>query len=92
MWAINTLNLDLEAVGTERKLRLNELEEIKDEAYENSRIHKKGAKLFHDRHVHMNEFFPGQKVSLYDTRLHLFPGKLRSHWTGPFIVTHVFPH
>ena len=35
---------------------------------------------------------PSQKVLLYKTRLHLFPGKLRSRWTGPFIVKTVFSH
>jgi len=77
-WAIKTSNLDLEVVGVERKLQLSELEEIRVEAYENSRIHKEGAKLFHNRHVHRKEFFPGQKVLLYDSRLHIFSGKLRS--------------
>ena len=64
--------------GIERKLQLSELEEIRVEAYENSRMHKEGAKLFHDRHIRRKEFLLGQKVLLYDSRLHLFPGKLRS--------------
>ena len=29
---------------------------------------------------------------LYNSRLHLFPGKLRSRWGGPYIVHHVYPH
>jgi hypothetical protein len=37
-------------------------------------------------------FEPGQKVLLYNSRLHLFPGKLRSRWTGPFIVHSVFSY
>jgi len=32
------------------------------------------------------------KVLLYDSRLHLFPEKLRSRWTGPYVVLHVFPY
>ena len=78
MWAIKTLNLNFEIAGIERKLQLSELEEIRAEACENSRMHKERAKLFHDRHIHRKEFFPGQNVLLYDCRLHLFPGKLRS--------------
>jgi len=92
MWAIKTLNLDLEVAGVERKLQLSELEEIRDEAYENSRMHKLRAKLFHDRHIYRKEFYLDQKVLLYDSKLHLFPRKLRSRWTDPFVVTHVFPH
>jgi len=34
----------------------------------------------------------GQKVLLYNSRLHLFPGNLRSIWSGPFIVKHVYPY
>jgi len=34
----------------------------------------------------------GQKVLLYNSRLHLFPGKLRSRWSGPFIVKQVYPY
>ena len=29
---------------------------------------------------------------MFHSRLKLFPGKLRSRWTGPFVVTNVFPH
>jgi len=71
---------------------LSELEEIRAEAYENSKMYKERAKLFHDRHIHRKEFFRSQKVLLYDFRLHLFPSKLGSRWTGPFIISHVFPH
>jgi len=46
--------------------------------------------LFHDRHIFTNEFAPEMKVRLYDSRLHLFLGKLRSRWAGPYIVSHVF--
>ena len=34
----------------------------------------------------------GQRVLLFDSQLKLFPGKLKSQWSGPFIVTQVFPH
>lgn len=91
-WAIRTLNYDLNAAGEERKLSLNELEEIRREAYENARLSKERAKIFHDRQINRKDFSPGQKVLLYDSRLHLFPGKLRSRWTGPFVVVRVFPH
>ena len=91
-WAIRTLNYDLSDAGEERKLSLNELEEIRREAYENARLSKERAKIFHDRQINRKDFSPGQKVLLYDSRLHLFPGKLRSRWTGPFVVVRAFPH
>jgi len=91
-WAIWTLNYDLSAAGDERKLNLNELEEIRREAYENARLSKERAKIFHDRQINKKDFSPGQKVLLYDSHLHLFSGKLRSRWTGPFVIVRVFPH
>jgi len=59
----------------ERKLQLNELEEIRVKACVKSRMYDERAKLFYDWHIHRKEFFLGQKVLLYDSILHLFSGK-----------------
>ncbi|KAM1043431.1 hypothetical protein PS2_034438 [Malus domestica] len=75
-----------------RKLQLNELEEIRNEAYENARIYKEKTKAFHDKMIRGKTFSIGQKVLLFNFRLRLFPCKLRSKWIGPFVVTNVFPH
>ena len=37
-------------------------------------------------------FNEGERVLLYDFKLHLFPGKLKSRWTGPFIVQQAYPN
>jgi len=37
------------------------------------------AKLVHDRIILRKDFVPGMNVLLYNSRLHLFSGKLRSH-------------
>ena len=34
----------------------------------------------------------GDLVLLFNSRLRLFPGKLKSKWTGPYLVTQLFPH
>ncbi|CAN6679584.1 unnamed protein product [Malus baccata var. baccata] len=91
-WAVKTFNLDLDAAGLHRKLQLCELDEIRNEAYENARIYKEKTKAFHDKMIHAKTFSIGQKVLLFNSRLRLFLGKLRSKWVGPFIVTNVFPH
>ncbi|CAN6677885.1 unnamed protein product [Malus baccata var. baccata] len=91
-WAVKTFNLDLDAAGLHRKLQLCELDEIRNEAYENARIYKEKTKAFHDKMIRAKTFSIGQKVLLFNSRLRLFPGKLRSKWVGPFIVTNVFPH
>ena len=49
-------------------------------------------KLFHDKNIVRKTFEPHQKVLLYSSRLHIFPGKLHSRWTGPFIVKAVYPY
>ncbi|CAN6720957.1 unnamed protein product [Malus baccata var. baccata] len=91
-WAVKAFNLDLDAAGLHRKLQLCELDEIRNEAYENARIYKEKTKAFHDKMIRAKTFSIGQKVLLFNSHLRLFPGKLRSKWVGPFIVTNVFPH
>ncbi|XP_071917076.1 uncharacterized protein [Coffea arabica] len=91
-WAIKQCNMNLEEAGAQRKLDLQELEEIRNEAYENALIYKEKSRAFHDQQISRKTFEVGQKVLLYQSRLKLFPGKLRSRWIGPFIVTHVFPY
>ena len=78
--------------GCHRKLQINELEEMRRDAYENARIYKEKVKAFHDKNILRKTFEPNQKVLLYNSRLHLFPGKLRSRWIGPYIVKTIFPH
>ena len=73
-------------------MQLQKLEEIINESYESSRFYKEKTKTFHDRMILRKEFSVGQKVLLFHSKLKLFPGKLRSCWVGPFIVTNVFPH
>ncbi|KAJ4721020.1 Gag-Pol polyprotein [Melia azedarach] len=46
----------------------------------------------HDKQILRKHFEPHQQVHLHDSRLHLHPGKLRSRWTSPYVVTRVFPN
>ncbi|KAM6582206.1 hypothetical protein CsatB_009208 [Cannabis sativa] len=91
-WAMKTLNMDLKAAGQKRLLQLDELEEFRNEAYENAKIYKERTKRWHDRNLVRKEFQPGQQVLLFNSRLKLFPGKLKSRWSGPFTVIKVFPY
>ncbi|CAN6686569.1 unnamed protein product [Malus baccata var. baccata] len=91
-WAIKHLNFDYQAAGEKRKLQLNELEEIRNDAYENAKIYKDKTKKFHDAHILRKEFQSGQKVLLFNSRLKLFPGKLKSRWNGPYRVVQVHLH
>ena len=91
-WAIKTFNFNLDQAGKQRLLQMNELDELRRESYESSRIYKERLKLFHDKTIARKTFEPNQKVLLYSSRLHMFPGKLRSRWTGPFIVKVIYPY
>ena len=71
---------------------MSELDELRREAYENSCIYKEKMKAFHDKHISKKIFKPNQLVWLFNSRLWLFPKKLRSRWDGPYIVNQVFPH
>ncbi|CAM8978574.1 unnamed protein product [Rhodiola kirilowii] len=86
MWAIKFLNLDLQTAEENRVLQLRELKETRNEAYESARIYKEKTKKWHDKRIFRREFKKREKVLLFNSRLKLFPGKLRSRWSGPFIV------
>jgi hypothetical protein len=91
-WAVKTLNFSFKEVAERRLLQVNELDEIRLNAYESSRIFKEKTKMWHDRRILRREFREGDLVLLFNSRLRLFPGKLRSRWSGPFTVSRVFPH
>ncbi|KAL0381108.1 UNVERIFIED_CONTAM: hypothetical protein Sangu_0175100 [Sesamum angustifolium] len=74
-WVIKQFNLAMNEAGGQRKLELQELEEIRNDAYENSKIYKEKAKAFHDRIISRKEFNIGQKILLFHSKLKLFPGE-----------------
>ncbi|XP_056695537.1 uncharacterized protein [Spinacia oleracea] len=91
-WAVKQCKMDYDLAGQQRKLSLQELEEIRLEAYENAQMYKDKTKAFHDKRIVKTTFSVGKKVLLYNARLKLFPGKLRSRWLGPFVITNIFDH
>ena len=68
-WPVKTLNMSVSAASVQRKLELNELEEIRHDAYENSRIYKDKVKTFHNKNILHKSFSPGQKLLLYNSWL-----------------------
>ena len=89
-WAIKRLNMDLIRAGEKRCLDLNEIEELRNDVYINSKVAKQRMKKWHDQLISNKEFQEGQRVLMYDTRLHIFLGKLKSRWIGPFIIHRVY--
>ncbi|CAL9005427.1 unnamed protein product, partial [Prunus brigantina] len=55
-WAIKKFNFDLKEAGNVRKLQINELEELRNEAYENAKIYKERTKRYHDKAILRKEF------------------------------------
>ncbi|GJY12005.1 reverse transcriptase domain-containing protein [Tanacetum coccineum] len=91
-WALKHANFDLETAGDHRKVQLNELNELRDHAYENSLIYKEKTKRIHDSKIKNRVFNVGDQVLLFNSRLKMFSGKLKSRWSGPFTITQVFPY
>ncbi|XP_021729169.1 uncharacterized protein LOC110696188 [Chenopodium quinoa] len=73
-WEIKELNMDMSLAGEKRLLKLNELEELRYDAYKNSRLYKEKTKKWHDQHIRNKSFKVGDKVLLFNSRLRLFPG------------------
>ena len=78
MWAIKKLNYDFQATKEKRLLQINELEELRNEAYDNARIYKDKTTKWHDENILRREFKVGKQFILYNSELKLFPGKLKS--------------
>nr|GEW95837.1 reverse transcriptase domain-containing protein [Tanacetum cinerariifolium] len=91
-WALKHVNFDLKTTGDHRKLQLNELSELRDQAYENSLIYKEQTKKLHDAKIKNRIFNVGDQVLLFNSRLKIFSGKLKSRWSGPFTISEIYPY
>nr|GEV55433.1 reverse transcriptase domain-containing protein [Tanacetum cinerariifolium] len=91
-WALKDVNFDLKTTGDHQKLQLNELNELQDQAYENSLIHKEKTKKLHDSKIKNHIFSVGDRVLLFNSRLKIFLRKLKTRWSRPFTITKVFPY
>nr|GEW08527.1 reverse transcriptase domain-containing protein [Tanacetum cinerariifolium] len=91
-WALKHANFDLQTAGDHKKIQLNELNELRDQAYENSLIYKEKSKSIHDSKIKYRVFNISDRVLLFNSRLKSFSGKMKSHCSGPFTVSHVFAY
>nr|GEW52945.1 reverse transcriptase domain-containing protein [Tanacetum cinerariifolium] len=89
-WVLKHVNFDLLTVGDHQKFQLNELNELRDQAYENSLIYKEKTKRIHDSKIKDRVFNVGDRVLLFNSRFNIFFGKLKTRWTRPFTITQVF--
>nr|GEV96517.1 hypothetical protein [Tanacetum cinerariifolium] len=91
-WALKHVNFDVKTAGDHPKLQLNELNELRDQAYENSLIYKERTKKLHDSKIKNRIFNVGDQVLLFNSHLKIFSRKLKTRWSGPFTITQVFPY
>ncbi|GKA89347.1 reverse transcriptase domain-containing protein [Tanacetum coccineum] len=92
-WALKQCNMDSMLASESCLMQLNELAELRDGAYENTRIYKERTKKWHDSRLRGDKDFKvGDQVLLYNSRLKMYHGKLKSKWSGPNIVKMVYPH
>nr|GEZ01918.1 hypothetical protein [Tanacetum cinerariifolium] len=75
-WALKHANYDILTAGDHRKVQLNELNELFDQAYENSLIDKEKTKRLHDSKIKDRVFNVGDPVLLFNSRLNIFSGNL----------------
>nr|GFA08539.1 reverse transcriptase domain-containing protein [Tanacetum cinerariifolium] len=92
LWALKHINFDLKTAGDHRKLHLNELSELHDHAYENSLIFKEMTKKLHDEKIENRIFNVGDQVLLFNSRLKIFSGKLKSRWSGSFTISKIYAY
>nr|GEX87460.1 reverse transcriptase domain-containing protein [Tanacetum cinerariifolium] len=91
-WASKHLNFDIKTMGDQRKLQLNDLNKLRDQAYENSLIYKEKMKKLHDSKIKNRIFNVGDRVLLFNSRLKIFSRKFKTRWSGPVTITKVFPY
>lgn len=92
LWALKKLSMDWDDAAKARISNLHELDEFWFLAYENAMIYKEKMETLHDSRIWNRTFKEGDVVLLFNTRLKLFPGKLKSKWKGPCKVVGVTPY
>ena len=88
-WAVKLVNFDIKSAKERRSIQIHKLEEIRHLAYERTKIYKEKTKAYHDKRIISRSFEPNDQVLLFNSRLKLFPEKLKSRWSGPFTIKEV---
>ncbi|XP_070055182.1 uncharacterized protein [Nicotiana tomentosiformis] len=91
MWALQKLNLDSDVAANLRVAHLNELDEFWYHTYASSSLYREKMKYLHDKYIWNKDFKVGDLVLLFNSRLRMFLGKLKSKWSGPFEIVGVTP-
>jgi hypothetical protein len=91
--AIKKWNMDLKVARTKRKIQIAKLKEWREKVCHSAKLYKERIKRWHDKRVKTKQLKPGDKVLLFNSRVHLFGhGKFHSKWEGPYLVLHAVDH
>ncbi|XP_070023099.1 uncharacterized protein [Nicotiana sylvestris] len=91
MWGLKKFNLDWDVSANLRVAHLNELDELWYHAYASSSLYKEKVKYLRDKYIWNKEFKVDNLVLLFNSRLMVFPRKLKSKWSGSFEIVGVTP-
>ena len=75
VWAIRNFNFDLKEAGEKRCLQLNELEEIRNDSYENAKIYMEKTKGWYGKHLLRKEFKVGDNPD-FQLQTKAIPGQV----------------
>jgi hypothetical protein len=74
-------------------MQLSELEEWREKAYHSAKISKEWTKRWHNKRIIKKEFYPGDQVLLFNSRVRLFGHmNLQSKWDEPYKVVNSSSH
>ncbi|GJW28239.1 hypothetical protein Tco_0045114 [Tanacetum coccineum] len=91
--ALQQCNINLTTAAKSCFMELNVLMELRDGAYEKTRIYKERTKKWHNSRLRGDKDFRIlDKVLLFNSRFKMHPGKLKSKWYGPNVVKTVYPY
>ncbi|XP_055835203.1 uncharacterized protein LOC129903686 [Solanum dulcamara] len=89
MWALKKLNMDWD---TASKKRMNEINELGEFCLNRTALYKERMKKYHDQKIQKRIFASRELVLLFNSKMRLFPVKLKSKWLGPLRESQRFPH
>ena len=84
------LDLDLLEAQKQRMTQLNELDEIRQEAFQKTSLVQQQRSRWHDKYIKEKKFHPGDWALLFDSKFKNFQGKFQTHWLGPYEVENIF--
>lgn len=88
-WAIKSFNFDFISVGSKRKYELNELEELRLEAYDCQTYYKARTKLYQEKYILECSIKIGQHVILFFFWIKINVWKTWFRWTYPYTIIQV---